>query len=329
MSVVSGSNLEKLLRAGEFVVCGEMSPPQTADKASILKKSSYFRGVVDAVNLTDNQTAIVRMSSAMSSVFAIEGGIEPIVQMTCRDRNRLAQQSDILGAYAAGVRNILCLSGDYMSFGNHPDAKGVFDLDGVQLIHMVRDMNEGRFLCGDEIKEPPKMFIGGAANPFAEPMDLRVIRLGKKIRAGAHFIQTQPVFDLRRFEKWMGMVRDEGYDEQVFILAGIMPVRSVRALQHMRDNVPGSRIADEYIKRMESAADPKEEGVAMAVEIMKQVMEIHGVKGLHLMPVMWESITPTIVEQAGLLPRPVPPEIVEDTPDPAQVSEVQSGAEVK
>jgi 5,10-methylenetetrahydrofolate reductase len=329
MNVVSGSNLERLLRAGEFVVCGEMSPPQSADKASILKKSSYFRGVVDAVNLTDNQTAIVRMSSVMSSVFAIEGGIEPIMQMTCRDRNRLAQQSDILGAYAAGVRNILCLSGDYMSFGNHPDAKGVFDLDGVQLIHTVRDMNEGRFLCGDEIKEPPRMFIGGAANPFAEPMDLRVIRLGKKIRAGAHFIQTQPVFDIPMFEKWMGMVRDEGFDEQVFIIAGIMPVRSVKALQHMRDNVPGSRIADEYIKRMESAADPKEEGIAMTVEIMKQVKEIRGVKGLHLMPVMWESITPTIVEMAGLLPRPTPPEIVEETPEPATGSAVQSGAEVK
>lgn len=329
MSLVSGSNLERLLRAGEFVVCGEMSPPQSADKASILKKSAYFKGFVDAVNLTDNQTAIVRMSSAMSSVFAIEGGLEPILQMTCRDRNRLAQQSDILGAYAAGVRNVLCLTGDYMSFGNHPDAKGVFDLDSVQLIHTLRDMNEGRFLCGDEIKEPPRMFIGGAANPFGEPLDLRVIRLGKKIRAGAHFIQTQPVFDIPRFEEWMRLVREEGYDKQTFILAGVMPVRSVKALIHMRDNVPGVRIAPEYIKRMESAAEPKDEGVAMCVEIMQRVREIPGVSGIHIMPVMWESITATLVEKAGLLPRPTPPEIVEEQPEPVEATGVQSGAEVK
>lgn len=316
------------MRAGEFVVCGEMSPPQSADKSSILKKCSYFKGFVDAVNLTDNQTAIVRMSSVMSSVFAMEGGVEPIMQMTCRDRNRLAQQSDILGAYAAGIRNVLCLTGDYMSFGNHPDAKGVFDLDSVQLIHTLRDMNEGRFLSGDEIKEPPRLFIGGAANPFAEPMDLRIIRLGKKIRAGAHFIQTQPVFDIPRFEKWMSLVRDEGYHEQVFILAGIMPVRSVKALEHMRDNVPGSRIAPEYIERLKSAADPKEEGVAMTVEIIKQVMQVPGIRGLHLMPVMWESITPTIVEQAGLLPRPTPPEVPEQTPQENEAG-VKSGVESK
>ena len=315
--MTSGSNLELLLEQGHFVVCGEMSPPQGADKAPILKKCGYFKDVVDAVNLTDNQTAIVRMSSAMSSVFALEGGVEPIMQMTCRDRNRLAQQSDILGAYAAGVKNILCLTGDYMSFGNHPDAKGAFDLDSVQLIHTVADLNEGKFMSGDEVKPPPAMFIGGAANPFAEPFDLRVIRLGKKIAAGARFIQTQPVFDLPRFEKWMAAVRDEGYDEQTYILAGVMPVRSVRALLHMRDNVPGSLISDEYIKRMEAVADSKEEsvetGVAMAVEIISRITGIRGVKGVHIMPVMWESITPRLVGEAGLLPRPKPehPEPVE------------------
>lgn len=298
-----------MLRQGEFVVCGEMSPPQGASSATIAKKCGYFKDVVDAVNLTDNQTAIVRMSSAMSSVFALAGGVEPIMQMTCRDRNRLAQQSDILGAYAAGVRNVLCLTGDYMSFGNHPDAKGVFDLDSVQLIHMMSELNEARFLSGDEVKSQPRLFIGGAANPFGEPLEMRIIRLGKKIRAGAHFIQTQPVFDIPRFEKWMQAVRDEGYDREVFILAGVMPVRSVRALTHMRDNVPGCRIADEYVKRMESVKGDKEAsaetGVQMAVEIIKQIKEIPGVKGLHIMPVMWESITPRVVEESGLLPRPV------------------------
>lgn len=318
--MVSGSNLERLLWENQFVVCGEMSPPQGADKASILKKSAYFKDVVDAVNLTDNQTAIVRMSSVMSSVFAIEGGLEPIMQMTCRDRNRLAQQSDILGAYAAGVRNVLCLTGDYMSFGNHPDAKGVFDLDALHLIHAISEMNEARFMSGDEVKPPPSMFIGGAANPFAEPFDLRIIRLGKKIRAGAHFIQTQPIFDMPRFEKWMSAVRDEGFDKEVYILAGVMPVRSVKALYHMRDNVPGTRIAPEYIKRLESAEDPKEEGVKITVEIIKQVKEIAGVKGAHIMPVMWESITPRIVEESGLLPRPKP-KVAEPEPETSGVAE--------
>lgn len=314
--MVSGSNLELLLEQGHFVVCGEMSPPQGADKASILKKCGYFKDVVDAVNLTDNQTAIARMSSAMSSAFALEGGVEPIMQMTCRDRNRLAQQSDILGAYAAGVRNILCLTGDYMSFGNHPGAKGVFDLDSIQLIHTVADMNAGKFLSGDEIKPPPAMFIGGAANPFAEPFDLRIMRLGKKIAAGARFIQTQPVFDFPRFERWMQAVRDQGYHERVHILAGVMPVRSVRALLHMRDNVPGSLISDEYIKRMESVKDSKEEsaemGVSMAIEMIQRLHEIPGVHGVHIMPVMWESITPRLVGGAGLLPRPSP-----ERPEPA------------
>lgn len=307
----SGSNLEKLLRAGEFVVCGEMSPPQSVDSASIGKKCGYFKGCVDAVNLTDNQTAIVRMSSVMSSYFAICGGVEPIMQMTCRDRNRLAMQSDILGAYAAGVRNLLCLTGDYMNFGNHPDAKGVFDVDSIQLIQMVKRMrDEKKFLGGDEIKQEPRMFIGGAANPFGEPFEFRILNLAKKIDAGADFIQTQPVFDVPRFEKWMAAVRDEGMDKEVFILAGVMPVRSVRALLHMKENVPGVMIADEYIKRMEVIKEKEaaaEEGVKIAVEIMKQLREIPGVAGLHIMPVMWESITPRLVEAAGLLPRPEVP----------------------
>lgn len=316
--IVSGSNLERILAAGEFAVCGEMGPPQGADRESILKKCGYFKDVVDSVNLTDNQTAIVRMSSVMSSVFALEGGVEPLMQMTCRDRNRLAQQSDILGAYAAGVRNILCLSGDYMNFGNHPEAKPVFDLDAIQLINMVAEMNAGRFLCGEEMNTPPKMFIGGAANPFAEPFELRILRLGKKIAAGAHFIQTQPVFDFPKFERWIAAVRDEGLDRQVYILAGVMPVRSVKALIYMKDEVPGMTIADEYIKRMESAAEPKEEGVAICVETIKRLKEIPGVRGVHIMPVMWESITRRIVEESGLLPRPLPPPMEESVEAVAQ-----------
>lgn len=304
----SGSNLEKLLHAGNFVVCGEMSPPQSADSSSIAKKCAYFKDYVDAVNLTDNQTAIVRMSSVMSSYFALQGGVEPIMQMTCRDRNRLAIQSDILGAYAAGIKNILCLTGDYMKFGNHPEAKGVFDLDSTQLIQIVKQMrDEKKFLSGDEMKQEPKMFIGAAANPFGEPFEMRILNLMKKIDAGADFIQTQPIFDVPLFEKWMRVVRDEGLDKEVYIIAGVMPVRSVKALLHMKENVPGVRIAQGYIDRLQPITEKEaamEEGVKIAVEIMKQVKEISGVAGIHVMPVMWESITPRIVEEAGFLPRP-------------------------
>ncbi|MEN6520445.1 MAG: methylenetetrahydrofolate reductase [Armatimonadota bacterium] len=304
----SDSNLERLLRAGQFVVCGEMSPPQSADASPIAKKCGYFKGYVDAVNLTDNQTAIVRMSSVMSGHFALSGGVEPIIQMTCRDRNRLAIQSDILAAGAVGIKNILCLTGDHQKFGNHPDAKPVFDLDSTQLISMVKKMrDEKKFLSGDDIKQEPRMFIGGAANPFGEPFEMRVLNLAKKIAAGVDFIQTQPVFDVPRFKKWMDAVRDEGMDKDVFILAGVMPVRSVKALYHMRDNVPGMRISPDYIKRMESIKEKEasmEEGVKIAVEIVKELKSIPGVAGVHLMPVMWESITPRIVEEAGLLPRP-------------------------
>ncbi len=307
----SGTNLEKLLRAGEFVVCGEMSPPQSADAGLIAKKCGYFKEVVDAVNLTDNQTAIVRMSSAISSYFALCGGVEPIMQLTCRDRNRLAMQSEILGAYAAGVKNVLCLTGDHQKFGNHPDAKGVFDLDSTQLIGMIKQMrDEKTFYSGDEMKSEPRMFIGGAANPFGEPFELRILNLRKKIDAGADFIQTQPVFDIPAFERWMSAVRDQGMDREVFILAGVMPVRSVKALLYMKESVPGMRISAEYIKRMEAITEKEaaaEEGVKIAVEIMKQLRGIAGVAGLHIMPVMWESITERLVEEAGLLPRPEVP----------------------
>jgi len=300
------SSLEQLLDDGVFVVCGEMGPPSGPDKAAIIRKCSYFHDIVDAVNLTDNQTAIVRMSSLMSSIYALEGGCEPVMQLTCRDRNRLAQQSELISAYSAGIRNVLCLTGDYQSFGNHPDAKGVFDLDSTQLIHTASELNNGRLLSGDEVKPALNLFIGGAANPFAEPLEMRIFNLGKKIDAGARFIQTQPVFDLPRFMKWMDLVRKEGYHNQTHIIAGVMPVRSVKALQYMADSVPGMSIADEYVQRMAGAEDPKEEGVSICVEIMKRLKDVEGVHGVHIMPVMWESITPTIVERAGLLPRPRP-----------------------
>jgi methylenetetrahydrofolate reductase (NADPH) len=303
---VSGSNLERLLAEGHFVVTGEMSPPLGADKRPILEKCGHFRGAVDAVNLTDNQTAIVRMSSLMSSAFLLEAGLEPILQMTCRDRNRLALQSDVISAAAAGIKNVLCLTGDYQTAGNQPEAKGVFDLDSIQLIRTVSDMNDGRYMNGEPIKPPPRMFIGAAANPFGEPFQMRVWNLAKKIEAGAHFIQTQPIFDLPLFEKWMDAVREEGLDRQIHILAGVMPAKSAKALIYMREHVPGMRVDDEVVARMEASVDPQEEGVAICVETIKRMKEIPGVKGVHIMPVMWPSITPRLVQEAGLLPRPMP-----------------------
>ena len=302
----SGSRLEKVLIAGEFAVTSELGPPQNANPEVIKKKAQYCLGKVDGVNITDNQTAIVRTSSIAAASIAISCGIEPIVQMVCRDRNRIAMQSDILGAAALGVKNLLCLSGDHQSFGNHPQAKGVYDLDSMQLIAMVKKMRDDkRFLCDDPIKEhEPRLFIGAVANPFADPFEFRVLRLGKKIEAGADFIQTQCIFDIDKFSKWMEMVVKEGLHKKTYILAGLMPVRSHKALVYMKNNVAGMSIPDEIIKRMEAAEDPKEKGIEICLEMIEQVKNIEGVAGIHLMPIGWESITPVLLERAGLLPRP-------------------------
>ncbi len=301
----SASNLERVLSSGHFAITGELGPPQSASADVIRKKAEYYKGCVDAVNITDNQTAIVRMSSIASAAILVQLGLDPVMQMTCRDRNRIAMQSDILGAYALGIRNILCLTGDHQSFGNHPTSKNVYDLDSVQLIRMVRTMrDEKRFLSGDELKVEPKMFIGAAANPFADPFEFRVVRLAKKVAAGVDFIQTQAVFDLERFSRWMEMVRDRGLDSRVYILAGVIPVKSARALEYMKNEVPGMSVPDELVRRLEKASDPKAEGVRIAVETIWALREIRGVAGIHLMPMMWEAIAPTAVEMAGLMPRP-------------------------
>ena len=302
----SGSRLEKVLLAGEFAVTSELGPPQNANPEVIKKKAQHCLGKVDGVNITDNQTAIVRTSSIAAASIAISCGIEPIVQMVCRDRNRIAMQSDILGAAALGVKNLLCLSGDHQSFGNHPQAKGVYDLDSMQLIAMVKKMRDDkRFLCDDPIKEhEPRLFIGAVANPFADPFEFRVLRLAKKTEAGADFIQTQCIFDIDRFSKWMEMVVKEGLHKKTYILAGLMPVRSHKALVYMKNNVAGMSIPDETIKRMEAAKEPKEKGIEICIEMIEQIKNIEGVAGIHLMPIGWESITPVLLERAGLLPRP-------------------------
>jgi methylenetetrahydrofolate reductase (NADPH) len=302
----AGSTLEKVLTAGEFAVTAELGPPANANPEAVKKKAAYCAGVVDAANVTDNQTAVVRMSSIAASAIALQSGVEPVVQMVCRDRNRIAMQSDLLGASALGLKNILCLGGDHQTFGNHPGAKGVYDLDSLQLVAMLKKMRDDKiFQNGEPIKEyEPKFFIGAVENPFADPFEFRVFRLAKKVAAGADFIQTQCIFDMERFERWMKLVVDKGIHERTYIMGGITPVRSHRALVYMKNNVAGMSIPDELIARMEGAKDPKEEGVKIALETIEQIRNIEGVAGLHLMPIGWESITETILEQAGLLPRP-------------------------
>lgn len=297
----AGSNLEKILEKGEFAVTAELGPPKSANAEEVRKKAQILKDYADAYNITDNQTAIVRMSSISSAVIIKEMGLEPVMQIVCRDRNRIAIQSDILGASALGIKNILCLSGDHQKFGNHPESKNVFDIDSIQLINMLRKMrDEKKFLNGEEMDMEPRLFIGAAENPFADPFEFRVVRLAKKINAGADFIQTQAVYELERFKKWMKMVRDRELDKKVHILAGIIPIKSAGMARYMRDSVPGVIVPDDIVERMKNASDGKEEGVKIAIEIIKQVSEIEGVHGVHLMAVAWEEIVPTIIERAGL-----------------------------
>ncbi|MBA2848820.1 acetyl-CoA decarbonylase/synthase complex subunit delta [Thermosulfuriphilus ammonigenes] len=302
----SGSHLEKVLTSGEFAVTAEIGPPKNADPEVVLEKARLIKGYVDAANITDCQTAIVRMSSIASAVLIMTEGIEPVIQMTCRDRNRIAMQSDLLGAAALGIKNLLCLTGDHHKFGNHPQAKGVFDLDSIQMLAMVREMrDERRFQCGEEIKgQEPRFFLGAAANPFADPFEFRVYRLAKKIEAGADFIQTQIVYNVERFAKFMEMVRDLGLDKKVYILAGVTPFKSAGMANYMKKFVPGLDVPDDLLKRMKEAKDPREEGIKIAVEIIGQLREIPGVAGVHIMAIEWEAAVPEIVKAAGLYPRP-------------------------
>ena len=301
----SGSNLEKLLKRGEFVVTSELGPPRGASREAVEKKAEILKGSADAFNITDCQTAMVRLSSIASGVILINMGMEPVIQMTCRDRNRIAIQSDILGAAALGMKNLLCLTGDHQCFGDHPDAKGVFDIDSIQLLDIVRQMrDEKRFQSGEELKVEPRLFLGAAANPFADPFKFRAIRLAKKIAAGTDFIQTQIIYNIKKFEEWMSIVRDMGLHKKVFILAGVTPIRSLGMAKYMKNNVPGMDVPDEIIKRLEGAEKKKVEGINICLDIIERLRKIEGVAGIHIMAIEWEEIVPEIVERAGLLPRP-------------------------
>lgn len=301
------SRLHEILTRKTFAVTAECGPPRGASVAVIRKKGELLKGVADAVNVTDNQTAIVRMSSIAACAILARSGLEPVVQMVTRDRNRIALQSDVLGAYALGLKNILCLSGDHQSFGSQPDAMNVFDIDSMNLARSVHDMRErGTDMSGFELNGPPRFFIGAAANPFADPFEYRVIRLAKKIDAGVDFIQTQCVYNMGRFKEWMRLAREEGLTEKVYILAGVTPFKSEGMARYMAKKVAGMDVPEPLIKRM--AGVPKEkaadEGIKICLETIAQLRDIDGVSGIHIMAIEWEEKVAQIVEGAGLTPRP-------------------------
>jgi 5,10-methylenetetrahydrofolate reductase len=301
----AGTNLEKVLESGEFAVTAEIGPSKGSVASVIQKRGELLRSYCDAVNVTDNQSAVVRMSSWASCVMLKQMGLDPVMQIVVRDRNRLAIQSDVLGAVALGINNILCLSGDHQMLGNHPNAKGVYDIDSIQLIQMLKTMrDERKFQCGEDISGEVPIYIGAAANPFADPFEYRVMRLAKKVRAGADFIQTQAVFDVAKFAKWLEMVRERGLDKKVHILAGVIPMKSAGMARYMRDNVAGVYVPDEIVTRMQDAKEAKEEGVRICLETIEKLKDIEGVHGIHIMAVAWEDIIPRIIEAAGLMPRP-------------------------
>jgi methylenetetrahydrofolate reductase (NADPH) len=309
----SGGHFERVLAEGHFAVTAELGPPRGCDAAAVRRKAQVLKGWVDAANVTDNQAAVVRMSSIATGLLMIAEGLEPIVQMTCRDRNRLAMQSDLLGAAAHGVHNLLCLSGDHQSKGDHPGAKNVHDIDSIQLVQMVRGMrDESRYQNGKDIPGGgPRLFIGAAANPFADPSAIRPYRLRKKVLAGADFIQTQLIYDVARFREFMKKVVDLGLHQKTAILAGVGPVRSPGMVRHLRLNVPGLAVPDSIDARLDAAAKGiedkqaralawREEGKRICVETILEIREIEGVAGVHIMAIEWEEAVPDIVKAAGL-----------------------------
>jgi methylenetetrahydrofolate reductase (NADPH) len=303
----AGSDLEKVLDAGKFAVTAEIGPPKSASAEGVVRLAQGMKGHADAYNLTDNQTAMARMSSIACAVILLQEGLEPVIQMTCRDRNRIALQSDILGASALGVRNVLCISGDHQTFGNQKEAKNVYDLDSVQQLMVFKRMrDEGKVWGGEALEVAPRLFLGAAANPFADPFEFRVTRLAKKVRAGADFIQTQSIYDMERFERWMGLVRAQSLHEKVHILAGVMPLKSHKVALYMKNKVSGMIVPDPIVERMRAAKDPKEEGIQICVEQIERLKSIEGVHGVHIMAVQWEEKVPEIVRRSDLRPPSVP-----------------------
>lgn len=303
----AGSHLEKVLEKGIFAVTGEFNPPRGNDVGVVKRKAALLKGVVDAVNVTDNPAAVVRMSSIAASSLLIQLGLEPVMQMTTRDRNRIALQSDLMGATALGMKNVLCLTGDHQTFGNQTDSKNVHDLDSVQLIDCVRTLRDQGTLLGgvEKIEGEIRLFIGAVENPFGDPFEFRAIRLGKKITAGADFIQTQRIYDMSRFKEWMEKVRNRGLHEKCHILAGVSPLNSERIILQCKEKaLPKIPIPDALIDRITKSKDPDEEGIRVCIEQIGELKEMKGIHGIHLMGMDREETLAQIVEGAGLSPRP-------------------------
>jgi len=298
----SRGRLERVLRAGEFAVTAELNPPDSADPNEVFERGAIFDGWVDGINATDGSGANCHMSSVSICALLTRVGYSPIMQISCRDHNRIAIQGNVLGAAAMGVNNILCLTGDGVQAGDQPGAKPVFDLDCMSLLRTVRQMrDEGRFLSGRKITAPPQVFLGAAINPFAPPYDFRPQRLAKKIEAGAQFVQSQYCFDILMLERYMEQVRDMGLDEKCFILVGVGPLASARAAKWIRSNVPGIHIPDAVIDRLEGAEDQKLEGKNICIEMLQQIREMPGISGAHVMAYRQEELVADIVHESGIL----------------------------
>lgn len=297
----AGTRLEEAFNSGRFVVTAELGPPRSANAAFLRKKAELFRGRVVAVNITDNARGIARLSSLAGCLILQEAGLEPVLQMSCRDRNRIALQSELMSASVLGVNNVLLLTGDHQRYGDDPAAMGVFDLDSVSLLALARRMRDnGELLSGQKIPEPPQLLLGAAANPEGEPLDLQVLRLEKKVAAGADFIQTQAVFDLTHFRQWMTLVRARGLHRETKILVGILLLSSAEQANFLRKNVPGMRISDLLVERLARADDQQREGKRIAQELIQSLGEVEGVAGVHIMTVAWEEAVPEILDAVGL-----------------------------
>lgn len=295
------SNLQRRLAAGQIVVTGELAPPKGAGRERIEQLATNLGASVDAINLTDNQRGVARMSALGAGIIIQQLGIEPIVQMTCQHRNRIALQSDVLSGSALGIRNFLAMTGDHPRIGDHPDTKNVLDLNSFQLIRMMRQLrDEGSFLSGTALKDAPRFFLGGVANPNIE----KAARLEKKIESGAEFIQTQLIFNTQRFRQWMTDVRAAGLHKQAAILAGVMVLRRPNSALYLRDHLPGTLMPDAVIDRMQHAADVEQEGISLGAELVQDLLSVEGVAGVHIMSVDWTRSIPMVIERAGLLPRP-------------------------
>ena len=301
-----GSRFQQVLRGGHFAVTAELNAPDSADPKDVYANALALGDVCDGINATDGSGANCHMSSVACCALMAKAGYEPILQVSCRDRNRIAIQGDLLGAAALGVRNVLCLTGDDVSAGDQPEARRVFDFDALQLLRTAQIMRDrGVLLSGRKLTTPPSFFLGAAANPFVPPQDLRHLRLAKKIEAGAEFIQTQYCYDVPIFEAFMRRARDMGLHERVYILVGVGPLRSERAAEFMRSRVPGVHIPDAVVDRLAKTPrkQKREEGIRICVEIIEQVRQIEGVRGVHIMAYRQEEAVPEIVERAGILRR--------------------------